>query len=70
MATFGGLSDASAFEDDYEEFVVSNEPYMYEPVFWCQSQQQQATVESFLDLALEIGGNFVVPICSVYFYNF
>jgi hypothetical protein len=43
---------------------------MYEPVFWCQSQQQQATVESFLDLALEIGGNFVVPICTVYFYNF
>ena len=33
MATFGGLSDASAFEYDYEEFVVSNEPYMYEPVF-------------------------------------
>ena len=68
MATFGGLSDASAFEDDYEEFVFQNEPY--EPVFWCPSQQQQATVESFLDLALEIGGNFVVPLCSVYFYNF
>ena len=33
MATFGGLSDASAFEDDYEEFVVSNEPYMYEPEY-------------------------------------
>ena len=33
MATFGGLSDASALEDDYEEFVVSNEPYLYEPEY-------------------------------------
>ena len=33
MATFEGDTDVPAFEDVDEEFVVSSEPYLYEPEY-------------------------------------
>ena len=33
MATFERHTDVSDFEDDDEELVVSNEPYLYEPEY-------------------------------------